>query len=77
MAKFSLSSNGYWSPTPKAIRKAADSLLAGAMTVSTISFVNDYKTIAMIVLIAAGIGKFLSNFFTEDVPETPEQPKTN
>ena len=77
MAKFSLNGSSYWSPTPKKIRKFADSLLAGAMTVSTISFVNDYKTIAMVVLIAAGIAKFLSNFFTEDVPETPEQPKTN
>ena len=68
---------GYFEPTPKSIRKFADSLLAGAMTVSTISFVNDYKTIAMVVLIAAGIAKFLSNFFCEDTPDTPEPPKTN
>jgi hypothetical protein len=56
----------YWSSTPKGIRKIADALLAGAMTVSTIGFVNDYKTISIVVLIVAGIAKFLSNFFTED-----------
>jgi hypothetical protein len=64
--KFKLNSKAYWAPTPKSIRKFADSLLAAAMTVSTISFVNDYKTIAMVVLIAAGVGKFLSNFFCVD-----------
>lgn len=61
---------GYWEPTPKGIRKIADSLLAGAMTVSTISFANDNKTVAVVVLIVAGIGKMLSNFFTDDAPPT-------
>jgi hypothetical protein len=58
----------YWKPTPKRIRRIADALLAGAMTVSTISFANDYKDIAIVVLIVAGVAKFLSNFFAEDVP---------
>jgi hypothetical protein len=58
----------YWKPTPKGIRRTADALLAGAMTVSTISFASDYKNIAVGVLIVAGLAKFLSNFFAEDVP---------
>jgi hypothetical protein len=74
MAQFSLKKGSYWAPTPKSIRKLADALLAGAMTVSTISFANDYKTIAMVVLITAGIAKFLSNFFCEDT-ETPAAPQ--
>jgi len=57
---------GYWEPTPKNIRKFADSLLAAAMTVSTFSFVNNYYTIAYTVLIVAGVAKFLSNFFVEE-----------
>lgn len=64
--KFNITQSSYWSPTPKGIRKLADSLLAGAMTVSTISFANDYKTIAIVVLIVAGLAKFASNFFTDD-----------
>jgi hypothetical protein len=60
-----LSIKGYWQPTPKIIRKIADSLLASAMLVASISFVNDYKTIAIVVLIVAGISKFFSNFFTK------------
>lgn len=59
----------YWEPTPKLIRRIADSLLAGAMLVSSISFINDYKTIAFSVLIIAGVAKFLSNFFSVDDPQ--------
>ena len=62
--KFSL--KGYWQPTPKTIRKVADAFLAAAMTISTISFTNDYPAIAFTVLIVAGIAKFLSNFFVDD-----------
>ena len=60
--------NQYWAPTPKNIRKIADSLLAGALTVSTISFANDYKTVAIIVLTVAGLAKFASNLFSDDTP---------
>ena len=79
--KFKFSAEHYYRPTPKSIRQFGDSLLAGAMTISTISFANDYKTVAMVVLIAAGIGKFLSNFFSEDTdsttPPTPPTTGTN
>lgn len=66
--KFKLSSKSYWQPTPKNIRKFADSLLAGAMTVSTFAFINDHANIATVVMIVAGVAKFLSNFFTDDTP---------
>ena len=56
----------YWKPTPKLIRKFADALLAGALTISTISFASDYKNIAIAILTISGIAKFLSNFFSED-----------
>lgn len=56
----------YWEPTPKRIRKIADALLAGAMTVSTFAMINDSPKLATAVMIIAGIAKFLSNFFTED-----------
>jgi hypothetical protein len=58
--------NSYWAPTPKKIRKIADSLLASAMLVSSFAFVNDYKTIAIVVMITTGVAKFVSNFFADD-----------
>lgn len=60
--------NGYWKPTPKKIRKAADALLAGAMTVSTFAMMNDYPKLAGAVMITAGVAKFFSNFFSEETP---------
>lgn len=56
----------YWSPTPKKIRKIADSLSASALAVSAYTFMTDYKVVAYIVLACAFIGKFLSNLFSED-----------
>lgn len=60
----------YWTPTPKGIRKLADSLLAGAITVSTFAFVNDHPAVATVIMIVAGIAKFASNFFSEDTSST-------
>jgi hypothetical protein len=57
---------GYWKPTPKGIRKIADSILASAMCMATYSFFGDYKQFALIVMIVAGASKFVSNFFTDD-----------
>jgi hypothetical protein len=56
----------YWSPTPKKIKKIADSLSAAALAVSAFSFVSDYKVVAYIILASAFVGKFLSNLFTDD-----------
>lgn len=62
--KFSLKS--YWKPTPKGIRKIADSLLAGATLASTFSIMNDYPKLAIWIMIISVITKIISNFFTKD-----------
>jgi hypothetical protein len=59
---------GYWKPTPKKIRKIADSLSAAALAVSAYSFASDYKVVAYSILATAFIGKFLSNLFSEEQP---------
>jgi len=56
----------YWKPTPKSIRKVADSISAASIAVGAFSFAGDNKTVAVTVLILAGIGKFVSNMFSED-----------
>jgi hypothetical protein len=60
----------YWSPTPKSVRKFADSISAAALAVSSYAFMADYKVVAYIVLACAFVGKFLSNLFTEDTEKT-------
>jgi hypothetical protein len=58
----------YWSPTPKKIRKIADSLSAAALAVSAYTFMSDYKVVSYIVLASAFVGKFVSNLFAEEEP---------
>lgn len=56
----------YWAPTPKKIRKIADALLAGCLTVSGFSASINYPILGIIIAIIGGVAKFISNFFTED-----------
>ena len=58
--------NHYWSPTPKSVRKVADSLSAGALAVSSYAFMTDYKVVGYVVLACAFVGKFLSNLFADE-----------
>lgn len=64
--KFNLNSQSYWKPTPKKIRRIADSILAGATTIATFAAFNDHAVLATVIMIIAGIAKFLSNFFSEN-----------
>lgn len=56
---------GYWEPTPKGIRKIADSLLAGGMLVATFSVFTNHEKFAFGVMLTCGLAKFCSNFFTD------------
>ena len=62
--KFGIS--GYWKPTPKKIRKIADSISAAALAVSSYSFAQNYKEVAFVILAFAFIGKFASNLFSDE-----------
>ena len=70
----------YWTPTPKKWRKIGDSLLA----VSTVLAIgglwqfdnlkdvftpNELKVMIVLSLVLGVVGKFLTNFFKEDVPQ--------
>ena len=57
---------GYWAPTPKGIRKIADSLLAGATLASTFAAMSDHPKLATAVMVIAVVTKIISNFFTDD-----------
>lgn len=56
----------YFKPTPKNIRKIADSLGASALAISAYSFIQDYKTFAYITLATTFVAKFFSNLFADE-----------
>jgi len=56
----------YWAPTPKFFRAMGDTLLSISTLATTYSVLNDDKYIALICLFAGVIGKFLTNFATNE-----------
>jgi len=61
-----MSWKNYFKPTPKRIRIFGDSLAAGSLFVAGLAIVTGYEKIAIGVAVAGWLGKFLSNFFTDE-----------
>lgn len=61
--------NKYYAPTPTKWRKLGDALLGASTTITGFSIYNDMKEVAIAALLLGVIGKFLSNFFTEETKE--------
>ena len=70
----------YWRPTPKKWRKIGDSLLAVSTVLSIgglwqfdnlkdVFTPNELKIMIVLSLVLGVIGKFLTNFFVEDIPQ--------
>jgi hypothetical protein len=63
----------YFEPTPKRFRVLGDSLAAGSLFVAGLSIMTGHEKIAIGVAIAGWLGKFISNFFSdEDTPNRPD-----
>ena len=57
----------YFQPTPEKWRKLGDALLAVSATITTYAIADDWqKWITICALLLGSVGKFLTNFFTED-----------
>jgi hypothetical protein len=62
--KFGLKS--YFKPTPKRIRVFGDSLAAAGTFGAGIVVMNGHPLAGTIIMVVAVIGKFISNFFTDE-----------
>ena len=73
----------YWAPTPKKWRKLGDALLAVAGVIAVggiwqfenlkeIFTVGEIKFMIVASIVVGVAGKFLTNFFKEDIPENPQ-----
>ena len=56
----------YYHPTPKKWRKLGDALLGVSTTITGFAIYEEAKWVAITALVLGVIGKFLTNFFTED-----------
>ena len=70
----------YWKPTPKKWRKIADALLAVSTVLSIgglwqfdnlkdVFTSNELKVMIVLSIVLGVIGKFLTNFFVEDITQ--------
>jgi hypothetical protein len=59
----------YYKPTPKKWRKIGDALL-GVSMLSVPSELAGYSAIAISLFVLGVVGKFLTNFFSDDNDET-------
>jgi len=59
----------YWEPTPKFARAIGDALLSVGTIITAYNISTDDKTIALTCLISMVVGKFITNFFSEDSPK--------
>ncbi len=55
----------YWAPTPKNIRKIADSIVAAATFSGTILSLNDNVKVGTFIFVSGFVAKILSNFFSK------------
>jgi len=56
----------YYSPTPKKWRKLGDAFLGVSTTITGFAIYNESKWVAIAALFTGVIGKFLTNFFSEE-----------
>lgn len=56
----------YFKPTPKRLRVFGDSLAAAGTFGATIVVLNGHPLAGTVIMIVGVVGKFISNFFTED-----------
>ena len=60
----------YWKPTPLKMRKLGDSIAVACGSISGLAYIGQAPTwVITSLIIAAFVGKFITNYFTEDVKE--------
>ena len=66
MAKAKFGWKYYFSPTPKRLRVFGDSLAAAGTLGAGIAVLNGHPIVGTTIMVIAVVGKFISNFFTEN-----------
>lgn len=63
----------YFKPTPKRVRVFGDSLAAAGTLGASIAVLNGHAVAGTTIMVVAVVGKFISNFFTEEPKEKTEE----
>ena len=66
MSKMKFGLKEYFKPTPKRLRVFGDSLAAAGTLGASIAVLNGHPIAGTIIMVVAVVGKFISNFFTDE-----------
>lgn len=69
MSKISFGWKEYFKPTPKRLRVFGDSLAAAGTLGASIAVLNGHPIAGTTIMVVAVIGKFISNFFTDETKD--------
>lgn len=58
----------YYKPTPVKYRKLGDALLSVGTAITGFAIYEQHQAVAIVALVLTVVGKFLTNFFTENEP---------
>ena len=72
MANLNFGWKHYFAPTPKRLRVLGDSMAAAGTFGATIVVLNGHPVAGTIIMVVGVVGKFISNFFTEDTDANNE-----
>ena len=67
----------YFEPTPKRIRVLGDSLVASATFGASMAAMGGHPMAATAIMIVGVLGKFISNFFTDEPKKQIDEPKND
>lgn len=67
----------YFQPTPKRIRILGDSMAAASTLAATITVLGGHPVVGTVMIIAGWMGKFISNFFTDEVEAKQDNQNLN
>jgi hypothetical protein len=67
----------YFKPTPKRVRVFGDSLVGAGTFAASISVLNGAPKIGTVILVVSVLGKFMSNFFTDEPTPPPNECKND
>lgn len=59
----------YFEPTPKRMRVLGDSLAAAGTFGASVVILNGHPVAGTVIMVVAVIGKFISNFFKDEVSD--------
>jgi hypothetical protein len=56
----------YWSPTPKRMRVLGDAMMTLSVSFTGLSVIDEYRWFCITMSILLGMGKFLTNWFSDE-----------